>query len=414
MEAKPTSGTGQASDNEFAMCWKESLKLMTQRLVCGGAPGCHLVNKGSRFYGAPLGHEEFVAAHLEKTLRKHQALFDAIPSVPDVQSAWLLLLHCASSRANYLLRVVRPEWTVHFAHSHDTGLWHCLCNILGIHHDQCEATVRTSSTLSLSMGGLGLRSAVRTSQTAYWVSWADILPMIQRRHSAVADLMVYHLEGAPRTPCLESASRAAAALDGTDGFEVPSWSALASGLRPLPRNPEDHEPGCPTQGWQHEAASRVERQFRSAVLFPSLCDSDRALMRSQSGPGAGVALSATPSSALTRIESALFRVLLLRRLRQPLRLTLCSCGRLLDFRGHHRTTCARSGILSRQGFALESAAARVCREAGARVATNVMVRDMDLNAPNARDVRRLEVVADGLILFGGAQLGGFQEVRFYP
>ena len=238
---------------------------------------------------------------------KHQALFDAIPRVQDVQSAWRLLLHCASTRAIYLLRVVRPEWTVNFAHSHDTGLWHCLCNILGIHHDQCEATVRTSSTLSLSMGGLGLRSAVRTSQAAYWVSWADILPMIQRRHSAVADLVVYHLEGAPRTPCLESASRAAAAFDGTDWFEVPSWSALAAGLRPLPRNPEDHEPGCPRQGWQHEAASRVERQFRSAVLFPSFCDSDRALMRSQSGPGAGVALSATPSSALTRIESAVWR-----------------------------------------------------------------------------------------------------------
>ena len=212
--------------------------------------------------------------------------------------------------------------------------------------------------------------------------------------------------GDSRTPCLESASRAAAAFDGTDGFEVPSWSALAAGLRPLPRNPEDHEPGCPRQGWQHEAASRVERQFRSAVLFPSLCDSDRALMRSQSGPGAGVALSATPSSALTRIESALFRVLLLRRLRQPLPLTkrLCSCDRLLDFRGHHRITFARPGILSRRGFALESAAARVCRETGARVATNVIVRDMDLNVPNARDERRLEVVADGLPLFGGAQL----------
>ena len=53
---------------------------------------------------------------------------------------------------------------------------------------------------------------------------------------------------------------------------------------------------------------------------------------------------------------------------------------------------------------MENAAARVCREAGARVWTNVMVRDMDL-VPNDRiDNRRLEVVADGLPLFGGAQL----------
>ena len=52
---------------------------------------------------------------------------------------------------------------------------------------------------------------------------------------------------------------------------------------------------------------------------------------------------------------------------------------------------------------MESAAARVCREAGARVSTNVFVRDLDL-AVVGQDGRRLEVVADGLPLFGGAQL----------
>ena len=52
---------------------------------------------------------------------------------------------------------------------------------------------------------------------------------------------------------------------------------------------------------------------------------------------------------------------------------------------------------------MENAAARVCQEAGARVSTNVFLRDLDL--PLARlDARRLEVVADGLPLFGGAQL----------
>ena len=33
-----------------------------------------------------------------------------------------------------------------------------------------------------------------------------------------------------------------------------------------------------------------------------------------------------------------------------------------------------------------------------------MIRDMDLAAPNPADARRLEIVADGLPLFGGAQL----------
>ena len=38
------------------------------------------------------------------------------------------------------------------------------------------------------------------------------------------------------------------------------------------------------------------------------------------------------------------------------------------------------------------------------MATNLLVRHMDLAAPNAHDCRRLEVVADGLPLFGGVQL----------
>ena len=60
--------------------------------------------------------------------------------------------------------------------------------------------------------------------------------------------------------------------------------------------------------------------------------------------------------------------------------------------------CAQAGVLGRRGFALESAAARVCREAGARVSTNVLVRDLDLLP--LQHAHRLEVVADGLPLYG--------------
>ena len=53
---------------------------------------------------------------------------------------------------------------------------------------------------------------------------------------------------------------------------------------------------------------------------------------------------------------------------------------------------------------MESATARVCREAGGRVTQNVMVRDLDLAEPQPADGRRLEVVVDGLPLFGGCQI----------
>ena len=56
----------------------------------------------------------------------------------------------------------------------------------------------------------------------------------------------------------------------------------------------------------------------------------------------------------------------------------------------------RSGVLGRRGFAVESAVAQICREGGAGVSTNVMLRDLDISPPRNSDGRRLEVVAEGL------------------
>ena len=186
--------------------------------------------------------------------------------------------------------------------------------------------------------------------------------------------------------------------------EPPTWEALAAGARPPIMEPEEMEPGG-GRGWQHAAASKVEYQHREE-LFVHMRPSHRAQVRSQAGPGAGMALSSAPVNYLTRIPPHLFRVVLLRRLRLPLPLSLhtCRCGRQIDKFGHHRASCARAGVLGRRGFALESETARVCREPGGRVTTNIMVRDLDLAEPRAADGRRLEVVVDGLPLFGGCQL----------
>ena len=73
---------------------------------------------------------------------------------------------------------------------HDAEVWSCLQHLLGIEGDQLtEDVVR----LPLSMGGLGLRSAVRTSHAAHWASWADSAPMIQKRHPGVVRLIVAQL-----------------------------------------------------------------------------------------------------------------------------------------------------------------------------------------------------------------------------
>ena len=113
-----------------------------------------------------------------------------------------------------------------------------------------------------------------------------------------------------------------------------------------------------------------------------------------------------PTCRETTLPSHLFRVTLLRRLRQalPLGTRWCRCGRLLDACGHHRAACSHAEVLSQRGFAFQSILARMCREARGRVRTNLMIRDMDIPVPNVHDGRRLEVVVDGLPLRGRAQL----------
>ena len=115
----------------------------------------------------------------------------------------------------------------------------------------------------------------------------------------------------------------------------------------------------------------------SNVTGPLSCS--RALLRSQSGPMSGLPFSSVPSSPPTRFAPQLFRVLLLRRL--WLALPLASF--LPVWPSTRRPwppprSVFESGSLGESGFSLKSAAARVCREAGARVSTNLFVRDLDL------------------------------------
>ena len=110
---------------------------------------------------------------------------------------------------------------------------------------------------------------------------------------------------------------------------------------------------------------------------------------------ASAAFIAIPSMKETRVDPQPF---------PPLQARSCRCGRPLDVLDHHRAACANAGVFGRRGWVLENVAARVCREAGGRVSTNLAVRDMDLGAHVQLHGRRLEIVVDGLPLWGGSHL----------
>ena len=82
-----------------------------------------------------------------------------------------------------------------------------------------------------------------------------------------------------------------------------------------------------------------------------------------------------------------------------------SCRSRLDAYGHHWSACNRSGRLKLRSYPLERTWTRVFREAGARVQTNVFLRDTNLQHVAADDGRRLEIVGTGLPLYRGAPLG---------
>ena len=158
--------------------------------------------------------------------------------------------------ANHLLRVLRPALVRQFAESHDAGLWRCLCQLLDIPEGQCEATARIASIMQLVLGGIGLRSAARTSLPAYSASWCDCLHMVHQRHPDIAAALVDRLEAGGDTPNLSAAVAVAAAMrrpQGVEGFEPPSWTAIALGAR-TPRHEEAARSvissGTPVQGTQ--------------------------------------------------------------------------------------------------------------------------------------------------------------------
>ena len=221
--------------------------------------------------------------------------------------------------------------------------------------------------------------------------------MVQKRHPQVAGIMLQGLNGGDEMASLNVARDCVASLADA-GCELPSWFELVDGVRP-PVPEDTGDPFQPRQGWQHFASNTVEELHLREAL-PTLPPPQRALVRSQGGP-----LSSRPFVARLHDSPS----------SRPSLSVCCSsvvstcpspCPPATAGVAVHSTALAMRGcrVLGRRGFAVESAIARICREGGARVSMNVFVRDLDLGPFNHLDGRRLEVVADGLSLFGGAQL----------
>ena len=189
----------------------------------------------------------------------------------------------------------------------------------------------------------------------------------------------------------------------------------ARGLRPPAMGPPHHrQPPAPhtfpPPTWRPAAWMATRRwrrpwprRFRRAFYNPSRTRARAPLVPSR--PHAATTFTTFPTSPEFQFDNAPYRTLLLRRLRLALGLAPahCRCGRAMDAYGDHRAACATSGALRARAVPIERALARIFREAGARVHMHVPLANMNFDPPPA-DARAIEILAQGLPLYQGAQL----------
>ena len=131
--------------------------------------------EGTVVLGSPLGSEAFIQSKLDERMVKLRSLLGEIEAMTDPQEAWQLLVRCAVPRFNHTIRNVAPSLVRAHAEEVDAALWGSAVAILNAQQACPEAMRkgRTIAQLPCRLGGLGLRSALRTSPAAHWASWAD-------------------------------------------------------------------------------------------------------------------------------------------------------------------------------------------------------------------------------------------------
>ena len=116
--------------------------------------------EGITVFVTAIGAELYVSQKMEERLAKERELCEAIPTVPDLQCTWQLLLQSANPRANHTMRTMPPSISSTFA-ARTTRAGGTLPKILlGGVPGESETQSQQLSTLPMRMAGRGLRSTI--------------------------------------------------------------------------------------------------------------------------------------------------------------------------------------------------------------------------------------------------------------
>ena len=364
---------------------------------------------GILILGSPIGTEAFVKRELDKKLHEEVEFLDRIALIPNIQVSWLLMYYCGSPRATYLLRTTPPTLCQDYANKRDAMIRKKLAKILNLTETSLD---RKAGQIHLPgrLGGLGLNSSERSSPSAYWGSWADVLPILQQRlPGLIAQIKPIFIQLAISNESIHSHTalrnlHQAALLLNNEGFSnLPSWEDLMQGYNPSEPDTDDesdNEPGQRRKGWQRIASHTREKHFH-VNFISQLGNGDKARLRSCSGPNAARWLYTIPCEKAFRLTSPEFRCALSRRLGLPIEAVadVCEgCGHVLDEFGWHRSTCMRTGRVQTRHKPLIYVWQRVFREAGIPIPDRNRERMLCTTHINRgeHDARRMDLITSGI------------------
>ena len=221
---------------------------------CGG--NSEPATRGCVELGVPIGHADLIHRKFAARLDDECRLLGELRELPDLQSARLLLLYCASLRAQHVLRTVPPRDAAACASEHDQAVWTTVQHILAepdARGQQWDAA-RQVGFLPAAAGGIGLASAERLAPAAYWAAWADALPVMLQRRSDAARRCAHELAlgGVSAAACLRAAAASGDMLLAEGWVERPEWDAERN------RHPHRQSPQSPEFGLMAGRSRQLE------------------------------------------------------------------------------------------------------------------------------------------------------------
>ena len=178
--------------------------------------------EGVKILGTPVFSQRFVQEVVEKRLAEEQRLWDAVPTVPDLQAA-------SGPRCHHVLRTLPPSQSEVYARGHDLGMERVMSTLLalpGDPHDQEVAHNIASPPVRM------VRSRLETG-TQNGASSLLAIHMIHQRLPVVADRVVHKLSdredlGDVSVNCAERQL----SWTGQGFVGRPEWHSLSMGVRP--------------------------------------------------------------------------------------------------------------------------------------------------------------------------------------